>query len=383
VTTVPARLRARQLFRRAYGSAPPHAVRAPGRVNVIGEHTDYNDGFVLPAAIDREVVLAFEPAEDGFVRVASEAFGDDAAFRLGSWDERAEGWASYVQGVAWSLAARGLEIRGWRGALASDVPVGAGLSSSAALELAVAQAFHVVGGWPWDPVEMAGVCRRAENHWVGVASGIMDQLASAGGVAGHALLVDCRSLDVEPVPVPEGLRLVVLDTSTRRELGSSGYNDRRRECETAARALGVGSLRDVTTAMLDERGSTLDGLLLRRARHVVSENDRTTRAAAAMREGDPERLGALVSESHRSLRDDFAVSSGPLDAIVAIAEDVAGCYGARLTGGGFAGCALALVAGPSVASFADDVQVRFADETGLQARLHVCEAVAGAGPVDG
>ncbi len=364
------------LFAQEFGGHPAHVVRAPGRVNVIGEHTDYNDGFVLPAAIDREVWIALEPTGGDAIDVESESADEPARVALSGEEPKAEGWARYVQGVAWALGEADRPLAGWRGALVSDVPVGAGLSSSAALELAIARACSVVAGWDWDAVAIAKVCQRAENAWVGVNSGIMDQLASAAGVDGYALLLDCRSLDVEPQPLPDGMTLVVMDTSTRRELSGSGYNDRRRECEAAAEALGVSMLRDATEALLDS--GDLDDLLLRRARHVVTENARTQAAADAMRAGDPVRLGDLMSASHRSMRDDFEISGEALDTIVEIASSLDGCYGARLTGGGFAGCAVALVATDAVKGFCEELEGRYADATEHTAQTHVCHPVDGA-----
>jgi galactokinase len=369
---------AQQLFAESFDAQPTHLVRAPGRVNVIGEHTDYNDGFVLPAAIDREVWIALLPTDDDTVEAVSDAFDEPAAFQLGDWDNKAQGWAAYLQGVAWALMQTGSAVAGWRGAVVSDIPVGAGLSSSAALELATARAFAAIAGADWDPVAAAKVCQRAENGWVGVNSGIMDQLSSAAGVAGAALLLDCRSMDYEAVPLPEGAALVVLDTSTRRELGSSGYNDRRQQCDEAAQLLGVAALRDASQPLLDQHAQELGDLLLRRARHVVTENERTLAAADAMRSGDGDRLGHLMAASHRSLRDDFEVSGHELNAIVDVASVTNGCYGARMTGGGFAGCAVALVDRAFVDFFLEDVTAAYRNQTGLDAELHVCVPVAGA-----
>ena len=377
MTTSEGARRAQELFASTFDGAPTLLVRAPGRVNVIGEHTDYNDGFVLPAAINREVWIALAPAERG-VHAVSDAFDEPAQFELGSWDDKLEGWGRYLQGVAWALDEAGIALRGWRGAVISNVPVGAGLSSSAALELATARAFAALTDAAWDPVQAAKLSQRAENGWVGVNSGIMDQLSSAAGRDGHALLLDCRSLDVQPVPLPDSVALVVLDTSTRRELGTSGYNDRRRECDEAAAALGVDALRDATEAMLKEHADELDDVLLRRARHVVTENQRTVAAAKAMRDGDAEQLGELMCASHASLRDDFEVSGDALNAIVDIAAATDGCYGARLTGGGFAGCAVALVRKDAVEGFTATVEKRYNETTGLEAEVHVCVPAAGA-----
>jgi galactokinase len=344
-------------------------------VNLIGEHTDYNDGFVLPAAIDRDLCVAMRPRSDPVVEVVSEG-REAVSIVVDRFDERAAGWGAYLQGVAWALREAGLPLMGWEGAIASDLPVGAGLSSSAAIELASALAFRLSSGFDWEPLEMARRCRRAENEWVGLASGLMDQLASALGRAGHALLIDCRSVDVSWVPIPEGVDVVVLDTGTRRELESSAYNDRRRECDRAAGALGVGSLRDATAARVEAAG--LPEPLGRRARHVVTENARTLAAAEAMRAGDPVALGSLMVASHRSLREDFEVSGEALDAIVDSALEVEGCLGARMTGGGFAGCAIALVERPALRELERAVPISYARRSGRTCEITVCRASDGA-----
>lgn len=369
--------RAVRLFRQEFGSEPRVLVRAPGRVNLIGEHTDYNDGFVLPAAIDRDLCIALRPRSDLHVDARSEG-REGSTFWLGHFERRVEGWGEYVQGVAWALSESGRRLVGWDGVLASDIPVGAGLSSSAALELATARAFEATSGFAWDPTEIANLCRRAENVWVGVASGPMDQLASARGRPGHAILLDCRSLDFEWVPIPEGVEMVVLDTGTRRALEASAYNERRRECDAATRALGASSLRDVSETDLYSHRSRLPETLGRRARHVVTENARTIAAAAAMRAGDAESVGRLMNESHRSLRDDFDVSSVALDAIVEAAWAAEGCHGARLTGGGFAGCAVALVERSATAGFEKTVAGGYARSTGRTCTTYVCRASEGA-----
>jgi galactokinase len=369
--------RAFRLFREEFGTDPRALVRAPGRVNLIGEHTDYNDGFVLPAAIDRDLCIAIRPRSDSIIDVRSEGH-DRSTFPLDVFQRRVEGWGAYVQGVAWALTESGLVLAGWDGAVASDIPVGAGLSSSAAIELATARAFEVTSEFSWEPKEMARLCRRAENAWVGVASGPMDQLAIARGRVDHAILLDCRSLGLEWVPIPAGVAVVVLDTGTRRTLESSAYNDRRAECEAAARALGVSALRDISETELRSHLARLPETLARRARHVVTENTRTIAAAAALRAGDAASAGRLMNESHRSLRDDFEVSSMALDAIVEAGRAAEGCLGARLTGAGFAGCAVALVERPAAARFEGAVAEAYARSTEQACRTYVCRASDGA-----
>jgi galactokinase len=287
-----------------------------------------------------------------------------------------------VRGVAWALgslaAADFHELRGWEGVLAGDVPPGAGLSSSAALELATARAFAGVSDLSWDPTEMALLAQRAENQWVGVNCGIMDQLISAAGVADHALLIDCRSLATRAVPLPVDLAVVVLDTATRRGLVDSEYNERRSRCEAAAKQFGVKALRDVDERLFAERANSLDDVTRRRARHVVTENARVLAAAEALGAGDVRRMGELMNESHRSLRDDFEVSRPELDAMVDIARAQSGCYGARMTGAGFGGCAVAAVARAEAERFASAVGTRYEREVGLTPAVYVCAAASGA-----
>jgi galactokinase len=352
-------------------------VRSPGRVNLIGEHTDYNEGFVLPMAIDRAVWIALRVRADRDVVAVSLDFAEEKAFALDLLRRDGNGWWEYLKGMAWALAEAGHRLAGWEGVLAGDVPIGAGLSSSAALEMAAARAFAAVSDPPWDPVEMAKLVRRAENEWVGVGCGIMDPLIIGAGREGHATLIDCRSLEMRPAPLPPGTVVAILDTSTRRELTGSAYNERRAQCEEAARGLGVKALRDVTRADLEARGGALSDVVRRRARHIVSENTRTLEAAAAMTAGDVRRLGALMNESHLSMRDDFEISTPALDAMVECAQAAAGCYGARMTGGGFGGCVVALVDESAAPAFLEVVARRYRDRTGLDPALYLCRPEAG------
>jgi galactokinase len=368
----------RREFEQRFGTPPAFLIRAPGRVNLIGEHTDYNDGFVLPLAIDRAVWIALRPRADRNVQVHSLDFADSTTFSLDRLERSNGGWAEYVKGVGWVLQDTGRTLRGWEGVLAGDVPVGAGLSSSAALELAVARAFAAVSEIPWDAAAMARLGQRAENEWVGVRCGIMDQMISASGRAGHALLIDCRSLRSEAVPFPPGTTVVVLDTATRRGLVDSAYNERRSQCEAAARAFGVAALRDVTPERFEAEADRLDEITRRRARHVVTENERTLRAAESMRRGDALALGRLMNASHDSLRDDFAVSSRELDIMVECGRAHPACLGIRMTGAGFGGCAVALVRGEDVHGFTSAVAARYQSATGLVPVLYVCAATDGA-----
>jgi galactokinase len=347
-------------------------------VNLIGEHTDYNDGFVLPMAIDRAVWIAAQPRGDGRVVVRALDLDDVLDFALSDLKRGCGSWAEYVKGVAWTLQEAGYELQGWEGVLAGDVPRGAGLSSSAALELATARVFAAVSGLRWEPVEMAKLCQRAESDWVGMRCGIMDQMISAVGQANHALLIDCRSLEAEPVPLPPKTAVVVLDTATRRELAGSAYNERRTQCSTAARRLGVPALRDVTAEQLEAASDHIETSSFRRARHVITENARTRQAAEAMRAGDAVEVGRLMNASHASLRDDFEASSGALNAMVECARHMDSCYGARMTGAGFGGCAVALVRAPDAESFAISVADCYERATSIRPDVYVCRAACGA-----
>jgi galactokinase len=367
-----------EVFARRFGGPPVWLARAPGRVNLVGEHTDYNEGFVLPMAIDRAAWIAFRPRPDGRVHLFSLQFGEATEFDLGGLSKTGPAWAQYVKGVAWSLREDGQALRGFEGVLAGDVPIGAGLSSSAAVELAAARALAASSGLAWEPKAMALRAQRAENSWVGMKCGIMDQLASAAAVAGSALLMDCRSLDTTLVPLPPAASVVVLDTSTRRALVDSAYNERRAQCEEAARGLGVTALRDVTPEELAGSVVALEATVRRRARHVVSENARTLAAAEAMRSGDAAALGRLLDASHKSLREDFDVSSPALEAMVACAQSDGAAYGARLTGAGFGGCAVALVHRAEAEAFSARVQAAFRERTGLTPQAYVCQPAAGA-----
>lgn len=351
-------------FEERHGASPDILIRSPGRVNLIGEHTDYNDGFVLPLAIERALWIALRPRSDDTVRIWS-ALGDEwAEFRLSALTPGG-GWVAYVQGVANEMLGAGKELRGWEGVIISDIPTGAGLSSSAALELGTARAFVEVSGLGWDPVEMAVISQRAENDWVGMNCGIMDQLICAAGQPDQALLIDCRTLTWTPATVPPGAVVVVLDTATRRELVGSAYNDRVASCAEAATAFEVDALRDLAWETLEAGSDRLDPVVYRRARHVVTENMRTLDMAAALNGGDLGEAGRLMQASHRSMRDDFEISSDALDAMVSAAGQSTACFGARMTGGGFGGSCVALVAVDQIDSFETDTLARYHAATGL------------------
>ena len=358
-------------------------IRSPGRVNLIGEHTDYHDGFVLPVAIDLEIRLAIEPTDDDRVEITLDETGERDGFSLDALPDREGRWIDYVAGVAWALAEAGLARNGFRGHLTSTLPVAAGLSSSAALELAAMWALSGGAAPPIDPMAAAKIAQRAENEFVGVRCGLMDQFAVACGRAGHALLLDCRSEAWEPVPLPDDLALVVIHTGSERSLATSAYNDRRADGERAVEALGVRSLRDVDAAMLAERQAAMDPVAARRARHVVDENARVLATVDALRTGDHDALGDLFAESHASLRDLYEVSSPELDRLVVLATAVPGVIAARMTGAGFGGCTINLVQPDGVdrlrAAIADGYR---SDDDGERAWLRVVRAVDGVGLLD-
>jgi galactokinase len=334
-----------------FGEDPELIASAPGRINLIGEHTDYNGGFVLPCAVGRRVAVA---AGHGGGELYSTNF--DEARRMG--DGRDSSWADYPRGVAWAFGEAGREVGEFRAAYAGDVPLGSGLSSSAAIETATALALDALFELGVDRRELALLCQRAENEFVGVQSGIMDQYASLLCEEGSALLVDCRSLEAQNVPLDleeVNLTLLVCDTRVERGLADTGYNDRRAACERAARTLGVKQLRDAGEADLWQ----LSGEELMRARHIVTENARVLEAAEALRVGDFPELGRLMYASHVSMRDDFEISTRELDTFVELAE-AAGAPGARLTGAGFGGCAIALVRTAQAGALARNVKREFA-----------------------
>jgi galactokinase len=349
--------------------------RAPGRVNLIGEHTDYNDGFVMPMAIDREILIAFRGREDRMVRVYSLDLDQEISFSLDDLNQGISGPEAYLQGVAWALDKSGYKLAGFEGVMHGNIPIGAGLSSSAALEVVTTRVFSVLTGFPWSAAEMARIAQRAENDWVGVNCGIMDQLSSAvGGIQ----LIDCRSLETTKVPLPSGAAVVVMDTGTRRGLVDSAYNERRQQCSRAAEYFKVPALRDVSLEDFTEKSGGLDPLVARRARHVVKENHRVLMAAKVMRADDAESLGVQMDGSHSSLRDDFEVSSPALDMIVEIARKHEACWGARMTGAGFGGCAVALVKNEAAEDFITSVAPHYQEATGHTPSLFVCHPAPGA-----
>ena len=381
--------RAVEGFRSRFGRSPCIVARAPGRVNLIGEHTDYTGGFVLPVAIDRAIAVVGCARSDGTVRVHSLDYGDEVAFRLteARLDEVRKDplhpWADYVRGVFAVLQDAGLPVVGADMAIAGDVPQGAGLSSSAALEVATLMFDQAAGGFEVDPVEAAKLARRAENEFVGVACGIMDQFVSRLARQGTALLIDTDSLRYEHVPLPPDAAIVVTDTRARRQLVGSEYNRRRQECDEALsiarrHVSGWRLVRELGAEALQSLQGAMPPLLLRRLRHLVEENQRVMAAVQALRQGDLARFGHLMDASHESLRELFEVSSPELDAAVDIARRVPGVYGARMTGAGFGGCTVALVRPESVDALVAALEAEYPRRTGKTPQVLILQAAEGA-----
>ncbi|GIV83392.1 MAG: galactokinase [Candidatus Roseilinea sp.] len=371
-------------FMQTFGRPPAFVARAPGRVNLIGEHTDYNDGFVLPMAIDRDVTIVGASRDDRVVRLRSINFGDETSFVLDRIEKAPDGaWSNYARGVADVLQRAGFALCGFDGVIYGEVPIGSGLSSSAAIEMATVMAFAAAGAggaapWALDGAQAARLAQRAENEFVGVNCGIMDQFIASLGKAGHALFIDCRSLAYELTPMPKGVTVLVVDTSMPRSLAASAYNERRAQCEAAARLLDAPALRDVSVETFERRRSELPDLIARRAAHVIYENRRVLDAVAALRANDVATFGRLMNQSHASLRDAYEVSSEALDAVVEIAQRVPGVHGARMTGAGFGGCAIALVDDAQVGALTQAVLREYPQRVGREPKVYACVASNGA-----
>jgi galactokinase len=381
-TDAPAAARAE--FLRQFGRSPIGVAFAPGRVNLIGEHTDYNDGFVLPMAIEDGIAAAYAPNDDRVLRIHAREFGETREIGLEERTQAVElaGWFRYGVGIARTMAAAGHRLTGTDIALASTLPSDAGLSSSAAVELSIARVLTATSGEPWNPHRAAQIAQQAEHEFIGVACGIMDQMAVACARPGQALLLDCRSLTTEDVPVPEDAGVVVVYSGVSRTLAASAYNDRRAACERAVAAIGqiepsVRALRDVDAALLERARTRMDEVAFRRASHVIAENARPRQLATALREDDLAAAGRLMIDSHESLRDLYEVSSAELDLLVTLAMAEPGCHGARLTGAGFGGCIVALVDLTAVAPFSESIADRYRAETGLQPRVIVSRPAGG------
>jgi galactokinase len=363
--------------------------RAPGRVNLIGEHTDYNGGFVLPAAIGFSCWTAAAARKDRKITVYSENL-DEAATAdlddLGPLGKKA--WANYPLGVAWALQEAGNRLGGVDLYFAGEVPLGAGLSSSAAIEVSSGLALLHTSGLRIDRTALALVCQRAENEFVGARCGIMDQFISCHGLADHALLLDCRSLELRMLAIPQNITLAICNTMVTHELSVSEYNVRRAQCEQAVQLLGevlpgIRAVRDVTRSQLEEHGDLLNSELYKRARHVITENERVLQAAQAFQSGAIGKLSQLMADSHRSLRDDYEVSCPELDIMVEIAMRQRGVLGARMTGGGFGGCTVSLVEDTYAQEFQQKVSAAYTSATGLRPDIYLCKASQGAEIIGG
>jgi galactokinase len=388
--------RVHRLFREQFGGPPELTVQAPGRVNLIGEHTDYNDGFVFPMAIERSIMLCGRARDDGRLVMhqpgtASRAYAVAEASLESIEPDGVHRWANYILGVARELQGLGCAIRGAELTVDGDVPIGSGLSSSAALEVATATFFEALCGLKIAPEQVAVLCQRAENEFVGVGCGIMDQFIAKLGRHGHALLLDCRSLEYRHVPFDDpAVHVVVADTGVRRGLVGSAYNARRAECEAGARRIGellgkpVAALRDVSVAELQGVAAELPDPMRRRCRHVVTENARVLDCVAALERGEFGRAGALLNESHVSLRDEYEVSCDALNLMTDLLRAQPGALGARMTGAGFGGCAIGLFRGPDedeIKTVCDRIEVRYRDKSGHEPALFITRPAAGAGVV--
>ncbi|WP_318434914.1 galactokinase [Photobacterium leiognathi] len=372
-------------FTAVLGYQPSHLIQAPGRVNLIGEHTDYNDGFVLPCAINYQTVVAAAPRTDNIIRVVSVDY-DNATdeFDLTQTIEFQQDkmWANYIRGVVKCLLERGFTFTGADIAVTGNVPQGAGLSSSAALEVVIGQTFKVLYNLEISQAEIALNGQQAENQFVGCNCGIMDQMISAEGRENHAMLLDCRSLETQAVSMPEDMAVVIINSNKKRGLVDSEYNTRRQQCEEAARIFGVKALRDVTIEQFNAKAHELDELVAKRARHVITENDRTVEAATALRNHDMKRMAELMAQSHASMRDDFEITVFEVDTLVEIVKDVIGEQGGvRMTGGGFGGCIVALVPPTLVDDVKAAVEAKYQAATGLKESIYVCQAKDGAGKI--
>ena len=365
--------------------APPQIFSAPGRVNLIGEHTDYSDGFVLPTAIGFYTRIAISPRNDQTLALRSTEFPENFDFDLVSLPQHKLGaWCDYVLGVAQALIQTGCSLAGANLLVHGEVPIGAGLSSSAALEVASALSLLNLSNAKLPLRSIAKLCQKAENEFVGAHVGIMDQFVSCFGKEGHALLLDCRSLDFELVPVPEKVKFVICNTMVKHQLSGGEYNRRREECEQGVQILsrfypGIKALRDVSADQLAAHAAAMPPVIYKRCQHVVEENARVTETVQCFRAGDLQRVGGLMHDSHRSLRDLYEVSCRELDIMVDSAQGLPGCYGGRMTGGGFGGCTVNLVESTQAEPFGQKIAERYRETTGISPVVYICSSANGAG----
>lgn len=371
-----------QAFAAIFGYKPDTVVQAPGRVNLIGEHTDYNDGFVLPCAIDYQTVISCHKRSDNLIRVIAVDYNNQQdQFLLESEIEKHPNyqWANYVRGVIKHIIKYTKNISGVDFAISGNIPQGAGLSSSASLEVAIGKMFQVLFDLPLDGKQIALIGQEAENQFVGCNCGIMDQLISSLGQAQHALLIDCRSLEVSPVSIPEDLAVVIINSNIKRGLVDSEYNTRRKQCEAAAKALGIKALRDASLVDLLQIQASLDPIVYKRAHHVITENERTLKAAHALANEDYPLLSKLMAESHNSMRDDFQITVPAIDYLVEIVQGVIGNQGGvRMTGGGFGGCVVALVPKDKIGDVKDAVSQNYHKKFAIKEDFYICQPSEGA-----
>jgi galactokinase len=377
----------RSMHLKRYG-AEPRIFAAPGRVNIIGEHTDYAEGFVMPAAIDFATLAAISPRNDGKIAIYAENYGEERVFDAAALPkDRSRHWSDYPMGVVSILAGEGHRIPGFSLTVWGDVPLGSGLSSSAAIEVSTALAVLSLVGASYPGPKLARLCQRAENEFVGSSCGIMDQFISANGKEDHSLLLDCRDLSFKLAPIPADVSLVIANTMVKHSIAGGDYPTRRRESEAACAVIashrpGVRFLRDCTLEDLDKWGHEMAPKSLMRARHVISENMRTVAACEALLRGDMKTLGRLMAEAHHSYSVDFEGSCVEADAMVALAQDLPGLIGARLTGGGFGGCTVNLVEQTEAPAFAEALGARYAAQIGIVPQIHICHASRGAHRLD-
>jgi galactokinase len=365
-------------------AASPRIFRAPGRVNVIGEHTDYNDGFVMPAAIELYTWVAAARREDRIVEAYSGYFDEKIILSLDALaGPPRRHWRDFLRGITETLEGAGHKLTGANLVIHGEVPVGAGLSSSASLEVAIALALTSLSGITLPCLELVKLCQKAEHEYVGTRCGIMDQFIATFGVAGHVLMLDCRSLEYQLLPMPKHVRLVVCNSMVQHELASGEYNERRADCEIGVKLLQpylpkIHALRDVEIADLEAHRQVLSATVYRRCRHVVTENQRVLAAAKALQSGDAVRFGHLMYRSHASLRDDYEVSCRELDLLVHLASSIPGVYGARMTGGGFGGCTINLVKTDAADTFKAHIAEAYSEATGITPDVYICDPAQGA-----
>lgn len=370
-------------FRAVFSSEPKFVAQAPGRVNLLGEHTDYNDGFALPCAIDYYTIVAGTPRSDGRVRVVALDYDNQTdTFDLAKPITKHPNydWANYIRGVVKTISDKGLDIGGADLAVCGNIPQGAGVSSSAALEVVIGQTFTAMYDLALSQQDLALIGQQAENDFVGCQCGIMDQLIVAKGEADHALLIDCRSLQTAAVAIPDNLAVLIINSHVKRRLVDGEYNVRREQCEAASKAFKVSALRDVSLAQFEEHQFQLDDVVARRAKHVITENARALQAFEALANSDMAKMGELMRESHVSMRDDFEITVSPIDYLADLVNNVLGNDGgARMTGGGFGGCVVALTPEVRVAEVCDEISAHYQAHTGYKEAVYVCHASPGAG----